>query len=136
MFCTVYCLRHRGHKLPREDVRAHYARGDLRFDVRLVRGSYQVMKAQLLSSDGETYRLPVLDKARLVRIGPGGLLITGIEIIPRSRGIKNIRADYFPQTWYCMPTTAPAAPCAPPEPADENWRADALRDAAAMLTRS
>jgi hypothetical protein len=56
----------------------------------------------LLRDDRETYIIPVLDRARLRQIS-GGILISGIEIVPRGRGMKNIRSDNYPQTWWCRP---------------------------------
>lgn len=60
------------------------------------------MLATLLASDGETYLLPALDEARIRRVR-GGVLISGIEILPRGRGAKNVKSDDFPQTWWCTP---------------------------------
>lgn len=58
--------------------------------------------AMLLHDDGQTYVIPVLDRAIVRRIR-GGILISGTEIVPRGRGMKNIRSDNYPQTWWCRP---------------------------------
>ena len=61
------------------------------------------MVAMLLATDGESYVLPVLDHARVVRIRGRGALIAGTEVIPLGRGIKNIKAERYRQTWWCIP---------------------------------
>jgi hypothetical protein len=63
------------------------------------------MTAALVVTGGERYIFPMLDRVRLVKIRGDGLLISGFEIMPLSRGIKNIKADYFLQTWWCVPYT-------------------------------
>ena len=105
MFCIVYRIRSQGQKRERELIRSTPSRGDLHFDHRIwdPRPARQIMKATLLADDGERYLLPVLDRARLVTIRGNGMLITGTEVIPRGTGMKNIRADYYPQTWWCVP---------------------------------
>jgi hypothetical protein len=30
-------------------------------------------------------------------------LISGVEVVPRGRAMKNIRSDRYPQTWWCRP---------------------------------
>ncbi len=60
------------------------------------------MLAVLLKPDGQTYVIPPLDRARVRKIR-GGILISGLEIIARSHGFKNIKSDDYPQTWYCRP---------------------------------
>jgi hypothetical protein len=44
----------------------------------------------------------VMDRAHLRKIR-GGILISGVEIVPRGRSMKNIRSDNYPQTWWCRP---------------------------------
>lgn len=97
MFCTVYLLRRKGEKLPTQVVRQVPYRGELRYQLRLVGKSPQwnVMKATLIAQDGARYVVPVLDKARIVQVQGDGILIAGTEVIPTTRGIKNIKAEYF-----------------------------------------
>lgn len=104
MLVDVYRVRYRGVKQERERIRQDKHRGELAYRVRLYdpRPRWCVMKAVLLGSDGEHYVLPVLDQARVVEVRGEGLLITGIEVIPTSRGIKNIKSDHYPQTWWCV----------------------------------
>ena len=64
---------------------------------------WRVMMAQLLAADGERYVLPMLDHARLLRVRGQGLLIGGQEVIPLSRGRKNIRTARYAQAWWCLP---------------------------------
>lgn len=109
VFCAVYFSRSQGLERPKASIRASAALGDLRFDVGLwdERPWRVVMRASLLQPDGESYVLPVLDKARLVRVDRGGVLIEGTEVVPRGIGMKNIRADHYPQAWYCVPRRRP-----------------------------
>ena len=126
MYCTVFLLRHKGEKLHADVVRRAPRRGELRFQLRLIGKSPQwhVMKASLIGPDGARYVAPVLDQARLVTIQRDGLLITGTEVIPTSRGIKNIKADYFRQSWYCIPETRPFDD----QVGDGGWRADNAKE--------
>jgi hypothetical protein len=62
--------------------------------------------AVLLGSNGETYMLPVLDKARLLAMNDRGVLLTGIECYP-PRGAKG-RGAMYPQTWWCVLRGGPA----------------------------
>lgn len=106
MLCDVYPIRHGGQKRDPEKIRLSPHRGELIYSTRLydIRPRWRVMYAQLLSTSGSgSYVLPVLDQARLVRIRDTGLLIAGTEIIPTSQGIKNVKSDDFPQTWWCVP---------------------------------
>ncbi|MDM0086738.1 MULTISPECIES: hypothetical protein [unclassified Variovorax] len=103
VFCAVYRIRRGGEPLHPDDIRLLRVTGELRYGIRLLRGQYKIMKAQLLAADGATYVIPVLDQARLLKIEKDGILITGTEIIPTSRGIKNIKSNDYPQTWWCVP---------------------------------
>ena len=108
-------------------------RGELRFDSRLwdPRPGRQIMKASLLAADGVRYVVPVLDHARLVRINADGILITGLEVIPRGTGMKNIKADYYPQTWWCVPVP----PHRPPLVDDlSEWRSTASKEWSGRVT--
>ncbi|MDM0042171.1 hypothetical protein QTI05_24245 [Variovorax sp. J22R193] len=104
MLVDVYRVRYRGVKQERERIRKDKHRGELSYLTRLwdPRPGRSVMKAVLLGADGERYVLPVLDHARVVEVRGEGLLITGMEVIPTSRGIKNIKSDRYPQTWWCV----------------------------------
>lgn len=86
-------------------VRSHCALGDLVFTERLhdPRPGRSIMLAMLLKEDGESYVIPALDQARVLRIRGKGVLITGLEVQPHGRGMKNIKADRFRQTWWCLP---------------------------------
>jgi hypothetical protein len=105
VLCTAYRLRHKGHKLDPDAIRRSGCVGELTYRQRLIAKTpeWHVMTAALVIPGSETYVFPVLDRARLLKIRGNGLLITGVEIIPLSRGIKNIKADYFQQTWWCVP---------------------------------
>ena len=61
--------------------------------------------------------MPMLDQARLLRIRGNGLLIGGVEVIPLSRGSKNIKTARYQQTWWCVPveSTSPVEPRRPGE---------------------
>ncbi|SCK49157.1 hypothetical protein VAR608DRAFT_4888 [Variovorax sp. HW608] len=45
-----------------------------------------------------------------VKIGAKGILIEGVEVVLRGMGIKNIKADYYPQAWWCVPRLVRRAP--------------------------
>lgn len=105
MLCTAYRLRHKGQKLDLDTIKQGGSVGELRYRQRLIGKSpeWHIMTASFVPPGGERYIFPVLDRARLLQIRGSGLLITGVEIIPTSHGIKNIKADYFRQTWWCIP---------------------------------
>jgi len=105
VLCTAYRLRHKGQKLDPDAIRQGGSVGELTYRQRLIGKTpeWNVMIAALVVPGSETYVFPVLDRARLLKIRGNGLLITGVEIIPLSCGIKNIKADYFSQTWWCVP---------------------------------
>lgn len=64
----------------------------------------------LLGADAERYVIPVLDHARVLRIRGKGMLITGIEVQPRGRALKNIKVDRYRQTWWCLPAVPRGGP--------------------------
>lgn len=64
--------------------------------------------------------VPVLDKARIEKVQRDGILITGPEVIPTTLGIKNIKADHFRQSGYCIPEARPFDHQA----AADDWRSD------------
>lgn len=112
--------------MAQDDIRASGRRGNL-----LVRRRGRGRLAMLVRSDGTTYVVPVLDKARLLEINERGLLLTGYERIP-PRGSKGAGLTY-PQTWWCeVPAVADLRDDRPPEgPEKTAARSDAqdLRDA-------
>ncbi|GER13364.1 hypothetical protein [Variovorax boronicumulans] len=101
----MFRARFEGEKLPSAEAAKHTrAVGDLVYMERVPgpapgRG---IWAAMLLRDDGETYIIPVLDRAHLRRTR-GGILISGMEVVPRGRGMKNIKSDDYPQTWWCRP---------------------------------
>lgn len=104
MLVDVHRVRYRGVRQEREWIRGDRHRGDLSYTERLhdPRPGRSVMVAMLLGIDGESYVLPVLDLARVLRVRGNGLLITGLEVIPTSHGSKNIKSDRYQQTWWCL----------------------------------
>jgi hypothetical protein len=101
----VFRTRHEGRKLPSVEAVKHTHRiGELFYRERIwdPRPRRSIMIAMLLQPDGETYVIPPLDRARVREIR-GGTLISGVEIIARSHGSKNVKSDDYPQTWYCRP---------------------------------
>lgn len=121
MFCAVYRLRHKGQRLESEAVRNTRSLGELLFTERVhdPRPGRSLMVAMLLATDGESYVLPVLDQARVVRIRGRGTLIAGTEVIPLGRGIKNIRSERYRQTWWCIPALPEAVRLLLANPSDE-----------------
>lgn len=124
----VFRTRFEGGKLPSAEAVKHTrALGDLVYTERVPgpvpgRGTWAAM---LLRDDGETYVIPVLDRACIRKIH-GGILISGLEIVPRGRGMKNIRSDNYPQTWWCRPVAITDRVFAPEDletPADARRRA-------------
>lgn len=107
----VFRTRHEGRKLPSEQAIKHTHRiGELFYRHRVwdPRPGRSIMIAMLLQPDGETYVIPPLDRARVREIR-GGTLISGVEVIARGHGSKNIKSDDYPQTWYCRPVRVTAS---------------------------
>lgn len=105
----VFRTRFEGEKLPSKDAVVCTRRvGHLTYFERKPdpRPGRSIWLATLVQPDHETYIIPALDRARLRRID-GGILISGIEIVPRGRGMKNIKSDNYPQTWFCRPVATP-----------------------------
>ena len=101
----VFRTRFEGGKLQSAEAIQHTRRvGDLTYMERVYdpRPDRSIYLATLTQPDGETYVIPALDRARLRRI-QGGILISGVEVIPRGTGSKNIKSDDYPQTWFCRP---------------------------------
>ena len=111
VFCIVYRQRAQGKERHPDWIRSSPARGELQFECGLwdERPWRVVMRAALVGPDGETYVLPVLDRARIVRIRGKGILIEGTEVIPvrPSGGIKNVKVDRYRQAWWCVPKSKP-----------------------------
>lgn len=106
MYCEVFRTRWQGEKLGDAERVKHTRKvGELVFTERLwdPRPGRTVWVAMLLRPDGETYVIPVLDEARVRKIKTG-FLISGREVVPRGIGMKNIKSDEYPQTWWCVPT--------------------------------
>jgi hypothetical protein len=84
----VFRTRFEGGKLPSAEAVKHTrAVGDLVYTERVPgpqpgRGTWCAM---LLRDDGESYIIPVLDRAHIRKIR-GGILISGVEVVPRGRG--------------------------------------------------
>ena len=107
--CTVYCevfrTRWQGEKLSDAERVKHTRKvGELVFTERIwdPRPDRSIFVAMLLRPDGETYVIPLLDQARVRKV-KNGILISGRETVPRGIGMKNIKADCYPQTWWCVP---------------------------------
>jgi len=109
-------LRAGGATLAAEAIRRAAVEGELVYRARLAGRTpeHDVMLATLLAEDRERYVIPPMDRARIVKIERNGVLIAGTEVIARGRGMKNIKADYYRQTWWCTPL--------PPKPEFEGWR--------------
>ena len=124
MFCAVYRLRSRGLKLERDVVQRQCSRGELVFMQRLhdPRPGRSVLMAMLVGADGESYVIPVLDRARVTQIRGKGVLIAGIELQPRGRSVKNIQADRYRQTWWCVPQPVPLHDARGPTPAGRDQK--------------
>lgn len=104
----MYRLRRGNEKLDEEAVRAGRVVGELSFRERLhdPRPGRSIWCASLLAQDGERYVIPALDRAHMgdgIRPFKKGFLIYGEEIIPLTRGSKNIKSERYRQTWYCVP---------------------------------
>lgn len=109
VFYEVFRTRHEGAKLQSVEAVKHTRRvGELCYIERIhdPRPGRSIWIASLLQPNGETYIIPPLDRARLRRLYRG-ILISGIEVIARGRGSKNIKSDDYPQTWYCRPIAIP-----------------------------
>jgi len=61
-----------------------------------------LMIAMLLADDQESYVIPLLNRAYMLEVR-SGFFIEGTEINPRGRALKNIKADTYPQRWFCRP---------------------------------
>ena len=121
MFATVYRCRHQGALMDRLEVQAHPVRGELVVH----RRGFNNRIAKLLAQDGESYMLPVLDKARLLVVNDKGMLLSGYEVHP-PRGSKGSGPAY-PQTWWCVTRHVPPTGQVTPADARAMERARALR---------
>jgi hypothetical protein len=111
VYFEVFRYRHEGIELPtKEAVKHTRVVGELVYRERIYdpRPGRSLMLAMLLAADRERYVIPALDRAHITEVD-AGLVIEGIEINPRGRGIKNIKSDDFPQRWFCRPVARPPA---------------------------
>jgi hypothetical protein len=111
VYCEVFRYRFEGQELStKEAVKLTRRTGELIYIPRLYdpRPGRSLMIAMLLADDRDSYVIPMLNKACMLEIR-GGLVIEGSEINPRGRGMKNIKADVYPQRWFCRPISRPAA---------------------------
>jgi len=101
----VFRTRRDGEKLPTDLIRHTRVVGDLIYVERVpgYRPYRGIWSAMLMSEDGETYAIPMMDRCEMVKIWNNCTLIRGREVIPRGRGMKNIKSDTYPQAWYCRP---------------------------------
>ena len=79
--------------------------GELRLRIRLGgRDALRDIHVASLEDDAGGYLVPCLDHARVVEIRGQWLCLAGEEVLPINRGRKRIRANRFPQTWWCRVT--------------------------------
>ena len=94
----VWQLRKDGSRLPGHVVEQRGpSYGQLAFKARVG----DLMLAQLMEPDGG-YVIRPLDRAKVWRIDPHGILIVGFEPYSRSASIKS-KTEYTRQTWWCVP---------------------------------
>jgi hypothetical protein len=129
MFAIVYRCRREGVRLEPAAIQAESARGELRVQ----RRGFNNRMAVLLGLDGETYVLPVLDKARLLAMNDRGMLLTGIECYP-PRGAKG-RAPMYLQTWWCVLRGGPAKTIGDPAESRRLEREQEAREIGNALNR-
>ncbi len=97
----VFRLYDKGVQLERERVLSGaFVTGELAIRDRPDMPRQGVLIAQLMKQD-DSYVIPVLTGAQVVRITRRGLLISGREVIP-PRGAKGYDARYE-QAWWCEP---------------------------------
>jgi hypothetical protein len=109
VYCEVFRYRFEGNELPtKEAVKLTRRIGDLVYMARIhdPRPGRSLMIAMLLAEDGESYVIPLLNRAYMLKVD-GGCFIEGTEINPRGRALKNIKADIYPQRWFCRPILQP-----------------------------
>jgi len=110
VYCEVFRYLLEGQELStKEAVRLTRRTGQLVYIPRLYdpRPGRSLMIAMLLAEDRDSYVIPLLNRACVLQVR-GGLLIEGTEIAPRGRAVKNIKADIYPQRWFCRPIPRPA----------------------------
>lgn len=105
MQVTVYRTRQRGIRLPAP---ADGVRGELVLELWRLRHARQLAARLTRADDASVLLLPELLAARVERITRGGIVVAGIEIVPR-RGTAKSHADRYPQTWWCLVHGQPAA---------------------------
>jgi len=110
VYCEVFRYLFEGQALStKEAVRLTRRTGELVYIPRLhdPRRGRSLMIAMLLAENGNSYVIPLLNRACVVEVR-SGLLIEGTEINPRGRAVKNIKTDTYPQRWFCRPIPRPA----------------------------
>jgi hypothetical protein len=128
VFAIVYRCRREGQLLHRDDIEAEPAHGELQV---FRKGMKRV--AVLLGRDGESYVIPLLDKAKLLAVDDRGLLLTGVEIYP-TRGGKGT-GPMFVQTWWCELNPKPRSTVANPAEARRRERERQAREVGGALLR-
>lgn len=101
---TVYRLYERGMRLPRPK---QGVQGWLTLNP--WRDGYQKpeLKATLtFGSDGSAMVIPELHYAQVRKITGSGLVIRGVEVVPR-RNTRKSSVDSYAQTWWCLVHTSP-----------------------------
>jgi hypothetical protein len=112
VYCEVFRYRFEGQALStKEAVKLTRRIGELLYVPRIhdPRPGRSLMIAMLLADDQESYVIPLLNRASMLEVR-GGFFIEGTEINPRGRALKNIKADTYPQRWFCRPVPRPAPP--------------------------
>ena len=105
VYCEVFRYLFEGQELSsKEAVKLTRRVGELVYLPRIhdPRPSRSLMIAMLLADDQESYVIPLLNRACMLKVR-GGFFIEGTEINPRGRALKNIKADTYPQRWFCRP---------------------------------
>ncbi|MGK6308340.1 hypothetical protein [Variovorax sp. DT-64] len=128
MFAIVYRCRREGQLLHRDDIEAEPAHGELQV---FRKGMKRV--AVLLGRDGESYVIPLLDKAKLLALDDRGLLLTGVEIYPTRSGKGT--GPMFVQTWWCELNPKTRSTVANPAEARRRERERQAREMGGALLR-
>jgi hypothetical protein len=104
MRATVFRLRDKGQRLDGKTIEARGGVvGEFLFAPRLYRAT--IMLATLVADDLETYLIPPIDGATLLKVDGRGMLISGTELISR-RDTKKARSDGYRQAWWVVPLPA------------------------------
>lgn len=98
MHVTVYRTRQRGVRLPSPQAGVH---GRLRVETWRDGYTRQLAAKLVDESEGDRLLLPELLHAQVRRITPRGIVISGLEVVPR-RNTNKSSADRYSQTWWCL----------------------------------